>query len=170
MQARLNYRNASTNASQHRSAQHCLATLLLRVLTLKIEEVFKGIRQRSERLQNISFITFVYRVFETLCNNYKTMIMNWTLAYSLWEKVEVNFEHYTDNQQFTWWYNHKQKSQFFLVFYSSPYDVVMDVDCKIFVSNAVLYFSRSQAKMRILKLCLSLKRPFNNLHLRIARH
>ena len=120
LQARLNYRNASTNVSQHRSAQHSLATLLLRVLTLKIEEVFKGIRQRSERLQNISFITFVYCVFETLYNNYKTMIMNWTLAYSLWEKVEVNFEHYTDNQQFTSWYNHKKKSQFFFVFYSSP--------------------------------------------------
>ena len=128
------------------------------------------LRQRSERLQNISFITFVYCVFETLYNNYKTMIMNWSLAYSLWEKVEVNFEHYTDNRQFTSWYNHKQKSQFFFVFYSSPYDFVMNVDCKIFVSHAVSYFSRSQAKMRILKFCLSLKRPFNNLHLKIARH
>ena len=39
LQARLNYRNVSTNVSQHRWAQHCMATLLLRVATLKIEEV-----------------------------------------------------------------------------------------------------------------------------------
>ena len=39
LQARLNYRNVSTNVSQHRCAQHCLATLLLQVATLKIEEV-----------------------------------------------------------------------------------------------------------------------------------
>ena len=82
---------------------------------------------------------------------------------------------------------------FFILFYSSPYDSAMNVIWKIFMSNAVLYFSRSQAKMSILKfsdyaqlqpkdslelclqpkdsleLCLSLKRPFNNLHLKIAR-
>ena len=139
--------------------------------TSRKKSVLKGIRQRSERLQNISFISFVYCVFETQYNNYKTLPMNWTLAYSLWEKVEVNFEHYTDNQQNTWWYDHSRSHNiFFLLFHSSPFNSEMDVDCEIFVSNAVLYFSRSQAKMRILKLCLSLKRPFNNLHLRIARH
>ena len=39
LQARLNYHNVSTNVSQHRWANHCLATLLLRVATLKIDEV-----------------------------------------------------------------------------------------------------------------------------------
>ena len=126
--------------------------------TSRKKSVLKGIRQRSERLQNISFISFVYCVFETQYNNYKTLPMNWTLAYSLWEKVEVNFEHYTDNQQNTWWYDHSRSHNiFFLLFHSSPFNSEMDVDCETFVSNAVLYFSRSQAKMRTLKLCLSLK-------------
>ena len=121
--------------------------------TSRKKSVLKGIRQRSERLQNISFISFVYCVFETQYNNYKTLPMNWTLAYSLWEKVEVNFEHYTDNQQ-----THGDITTAGVTIYFSIYFIpylmmvqCMDVDWKVFMSNAVLYFSWSQAKMSILK-------------------
>ena len=62
MQARLNYRNASTNVSQHRCAQHCLATLLLQVATLKIEEVPMAWRNIVARTWPNDYIPLTNRV------------------------------------------------------------------------------------------------------------